>query len=556
MSVSWGTTYYVDYVGGANTNAGTSTALAWKTCPGDSAASGVAAATMLKAGDSLVFKGGVVYTGTVKIRTSGTAGASIVYDGNSSGTFGTGKAIIGGQNLRYHGFEGAIVSYVIVQNFEIKDMKYNATASWASGAGLSIDDASYVTISGCSIHEMGYWNNDGSIWPAGSGVCMLRPTNCLITGCEITKTGLAGISLNGAVNCIISKNNIHDYLTWGVDLGGSFRVATGNNVCDNTIHDLWQYDAGYYGAAGDPPHTDYVFIRMGDGFHPVKNTVERNLFYNNCTFTNFGGTAMVFLSYADSSTIRNNIFINPHEYCAAYFGWTSAGTKFYNNTIYAPRTGGLRLETNGNNDIRNNIIVGASELIDYAGAVDLQNLICDYNCYYSANTARYVVQITPYTAHTFAAWQAMGYCPHGKVAAAISDMQFANVTGYPTACQTMDLHLTANSLAINAGATLTTGCLNDKDFVARPQQGIWDIGAYEYKASTVVSQPMVQRSIQEHDQPVSISKNELAKQIIKNGSSLVDLSGKATGLQEVRNHGMYFLFNGKTQETRKIIVVR
>ena len=45
---------------------------------------------------------------------------------------------------------------------------------------------------------------------------------------------------------------------------------------------------------------------------------------------------MVFLSYADSTVVRNNIFINPHGYYATRFSWTSTGTKFYNNTIYAP----------------------------------------------------------------------------------------------------------------------------------------------------------------------------------------------------------------------------
>jgi len=60
----------------------------------------------------------------------------------------------------------------------------------------------------CFFHDIGYWNNDGSIIPAGSGICMVRPKNCLITRCEITKTGLGGIQLDGPANCTISHNNV------------------------------------------------------------------------------------------------------------------------------------------------------------------------------------------------------------------------------------------------------------------------------------------------------------------------------------------------------------
>jgi hypothetical protein len=489
-SLSWAATYYVDFSNGLNSNNGNSTASAWKNCPGDSLATGVSAGTQIKAGDIILFKGGVVYKGQITVRWSGSASAQITYDGNSAGTWGTGKALIDGENLRSYGFSATTgtTSYVTIKNFEIQNMKYTGVP-WQGGAAIKIDDASYVTIANCYLHDVGYWKNDGSIIPAGNGVHMLRPQNCAITGCEITRTGLAGIEVDGSVNCTFSHNNIHDYITWGIDIGGDFNLCTGNDLCDNTIHDLYQFDAGYWGIPNDPniPHTDYIFIRQGGSTsqHPVKNVVERNLFYNNQTFDEFGGTAMLFLSYADSTLVRNNVFINPHGYYATRFSWTSSGTKFYNNTIYAPNqitggggVGGVFLETNGNTDIRNNIMVTYQSSIAYTGVADESGLKSDYNLYYNLTSGQDFVRITPARYATFAQWQTYGYDTHSIHVASPGDIKFANVAGYPTACQTMDLSVLSTSPAVNVGTALA-GFANDMNSVVRPQGSAWDIGAYE-----------------------------------------------------------------------------
>ena len=503
FSLTWASTYYVDFVNGSNTNTGKSQASAWKNCPGDSVATLVAAQTLLCAGDTVVFKGGVVYKGQTCVKWSGAGdNKRIVYDGNTAGTWGTGKAIVDGETIRSYGFcvTTGTTNYVTIKNFEIMNMKYTGVP-WQGGAAIKIDDASYVTIANCYLHDVGYWKNDGSIIPAGNGVHMLRPKNCLITGCEITKTGLAGIEVDGSVNCTFSRNNIHDYITWGIDIGGDFNLCTGNIVCDDTVHDLYQYDAGYWGIPNDPniPHTDYIFLRQGGGQRPVNNIIERNLFYNNQVFHEFGGTAIVFLSYADNTIIRNNVFINPHGYYATRFSWTSSGTKFYNNTIYAPNavsgsTGvaGVFLETNGNTDIRNNIIVTYQSSIAYTAVTDETGLISDYNLFYNATSAQDFVRISPARYATFAQWKTFGYDAHSVKAAAVSDVKFVNVAGYPTACQTMDLTILPTSPAVNAGTTLP-GFSNDINFTVRPQGTAWDIGACEVSVpinkSTLVLSP-------------------------------------------------------------------
>jgi len=89
-------TYYVDFDGGADAGGGTAPDRAWKHSPGDPAAEGNAKTAALKAGDAVVFKGGVVYRGQVKVAWSGAEGKPITFDGNTAGTFGEGRAVIDG----------------------------------------------------------------------------------------------------------------------------------------------------------------------------------------------------------------------------------------------------------------------------------------------------------------------------------------------------------------------------------------------------------------------------------------------------------------------------
>jgi len=138
----------------------------------------------------------------------------------------------------------------------------------------------------------------------------------------------------------------------------------------------------------------------------------------------------------------------PHGYYAAAVSWTSSGTKFYNNTIYAPTavTGsngvaGVFLESNGYTDIRNNIIVTYQSSIAYTAVIDETGLISDYNLYYNATSGQDFVRITPARYATFAQWQTYGYDTHSLHVASVAAVKFANVAGYPTACQTMDLSI-------------------------------------------------------------------------------------------------------------------
>jgi parallel beta-helix repeat protein len=89
-------TYYADFDAGSDGSAGTSPEQPFKHCPGDLQAADRAKATALKPGDTVVFKGGAYYRGTVTLAWNGEAGKPITLDGNSAGKFGQGRAILDG----------------------------------------------------------------------------------------------------------------------------------------------------------------------------------------------------------------------------------------------------------------------------------------------------------------------------------------------------------------------------------------------------------------------------------------------------------------------------
>ncbi len=91
-----GATYYVDFAAGADENDGQSPQKALKHCPGDPGATGNAKNLALQPGDKVIFKGGVTYAGAVEVRSSGAEDNPVVFDGNTEGTFGEGRAIIDG----------------------------------------------------------------------------------------------------------------------------------------------------------------------------------------------------------------------------------------------------------------------------------------------------------------------------------------------------------------------------------------------------------------------------------------------------------------------------
>jgi parallel beta-helix repeat protein len=95
VSAGRAATYYVDFQAGNDHNNGSSESTPWQRAPGDSMATGKPKSTVLTGGDSVLFKGGIAYKGSLDLGFSGTPGAHIIYRGDG---WGADKAILEGSN--------------------------------------------------------------------------------------------------------------------------------------------------------------------------------------------------------------------------------------------------------------------------------------------------------------------------------------------------------------------------------------------------------------------------------------------------------------------------
>ncbi|THB72923.1 MAG: right-handed parallel beta-helix repeat-containing protein [Desulfobacteraceae bacterium] len=89
-------TFFVDFDSGSDLNTGLGQATAWKHAPGDVNAVGTPAGTALLPGDQVLFKGGVIYRGSITIPASGSPDLPLVYKGDG---WGEEKAVIDGGDL-------------------------------------------------------------------------------------------------------------------------------------------------------------------------------------------------------------------------------------------------------------------------------------------------------------------------------------------------------------------------------------------------------------------------------------------------------------------------
>jgi len=100
--------YFVDFNEGKDTNSGLTKDLPWKHAPGDQNANANPKNITLQPGDSVIFKGGIKYFGSIQLRDSGTIKNPITYSGSSWGadhaTISGGKTI----NTSFHDCSSAV----------------------------------------------------------------------------------------------------------------------------------------------------------------------------------------------------------------------------------------------------------------------------------------------------------------------------------------------------------------------------------------------------------------------------------------------------------------
>ena len=359
LAVNAGNVYYVDFFGGVDTQAG-SVSAPWQHCPGDVYTNVYHA---LNPGDTVIFKGGVFYTNSITNWWSGTPGNPITYDGNSAGTFGTGAAILDGQNqptpaaqtiIFCQGRQFITWTNLVIQNSGGVPDALNNTNAYSyppntlpvsTGHGAEIMDSSNIIIANCVFQRMSYWSNslpnNPDVLQSGYGILAISDRDCLFISNAFTKINWIAVDITAAAwpaqtlvssNITVSGCDFSHYLVWGISISpsGNNAVLSGITVSNCAIHDYPEMWAGNWtggGGSSGAPHCDGIVggisTAFTNGVCTNINIVANNFYWNA---TNGGGTAYVALFYGGGNwNIWNNVFRG---------GWNAEGCIYYQDASF------------------------------------------------------------------------------------------------------------------------------------------------------------------------------------------------------------------------------
>jgi hypothetical protein len=555
--------YFVDYVGGVDSNNGTSTSTAWKHCPGDPTAAGTPNSTTLAPGDTVFFKGGVNYVLSVinpnpaqlgvsiqppiagiRVNWSGTPGNPITYDGNSAGTWGTGKAVLTDNystNNICAFYTNGNMANVVFTTFTFGPIggginlpaDPNGTAYAPNGLpakpGGGIASGGFmsnVLISGCDFANMGYygWTYPlGSASLSGGGVSCQGCNGLTITNCTLTRmrdamyfnnpSQIANLTIAGCTFSLIEE--------WCITMNTGTNAYLSNVMIFNCLFTNVDQSYPAWNAYGGAPHRDTIFCFGAEGCSG-NCSLDRSVTDTNvCIFDNTfvdnlgypGGSAVVWFQDNASVNIYNNLFIGTQQANGAVqLTGPSTNTLWraglYNNTFYisdfqvcltisANPANNFQWAVNPANHsqmvtVENNIVYEYSGATAYGNAFDYtigtstttltNNVKMDFNMYRTGQF--YLNQMV------YGYWQMLlGYMFPADAHTAGWDAN--SLTGNPLFINPAggDLHLATNSPAIGVGVNLTSlnlpGLSTDKDGNQRPATGPWTLGAYHLPGTGV-----------------------------------------------------------------------
>jgi hypothetical protein len=457
-TLSFATIYYVSASIGSDSNPGTMAApfLTVQKC-----------LNKVLAGDTCFIRAGT-YNESLIIKTSGVKGALIIIK-------------------NYNG------ELAIINSGSSMSLKTNGKQSWYVIDGLrfistiSGGDGTYtIDLSSVGLSNGWPWSN-----AIGVGNSNITLQNCYVQGAM----NLYG-SNNTVQNCEFNGRNmlpdaIHSYLA----------ASTHTLIKNNTIHDylfraVWiMSNADSAWVVGNNVYNTGHGIDIDGAARPVRYChILHNIVTNSgggSSHTNYG--CALFLEDAFNAVVDGNLLYNSSAGDGIYvinYGVTSGNPPWHTDGNIEYRTQDLNMV------ISNNVIYGNGDAAIQASSVSgimlYNNTISgkiNMNCETGVTiySQRWVVKNNIFTGSNGSAWYAQNAVSFST--STFSNNLYWNVTAAsgdtslsadPKFVSTSDFHLQASSPAINAGYNLNSIVPVDFEGVPRPQDTIYDIGAFEY----------------------------------------------------------------------------
>jgi len=414
---SSGATFYADPVNGSTSGDGSS-ARPWRTI--QEVVSAGHLGTRVRAGDRILLRTG--YHGELTI-TGGSYGVPITIAADSGHTPRLRRVQIGGAN----GFliRGLSISPAHAPTYA-KTTLVNVQAS-----------SSNVTIENCQLFSVA----NASTWTADDWI-NLASSGAQVSGTRVTLRGNTvrnvrfGISVDGD-NALIDKNTVDGFSADGLRGLGDFGTFQYNTVKNC-------YVDGDLDSNHDDGFQSWSVGASGVGTGEVRGVVLRgNTFINTENPSQPLRASMQAIGCFDGFfvdwVVENNVVVTNHWHGISLYGVRNS--RIVNNTVIdndstSPGPPWIMVNAHKDGTASSNVVVRNNLATDYSIAGT--NITQDHN-----------VELTTLTSY------------------------FVNPA-------TFDLHLRSGSPAINAGsAELAPG--TDRDGVARPQGGAFDLGAYEFR---------------------------------------------------------------------------
>lgn len=243
-----GTSYYVDAELGDDANNGTSTKTPWKSLEKVNSST-------FQPGDQILFKTGSIFSGQLKLTSSGSSENPIIVS-----SYGTGnKPIINGDGVLSGAVELYNVQYIEVSNLEVT----NNASNQGDRAGIMIQNVdqgtlNHIYISNCYVHDVkGSFGGGQSNFKANGGIITkitgsTTPSNW--NDLQITNNQISNVVRQGIYMHTVWSNRYN--ISEGIgDLYMSTNVVISNNRLDTTGGD------GIVIIACDGAMTEYNVVR-------------------------------------------------------------------------------------------------------------------------------------------------------------------------------------------------------------------------------------------------------------------------------------------------------
>ncbi len=473
---------YISQGGGGD---GSSTSSRLSAAQFNNAANWGAGAGKISSGDTASLGGNI--TTPLVIQASGTSGNIITVLFESGATMSKG-------HWNQNGANGDSAIYANGKNFVTIDLGSNGVIECTSnGTGLTTSlDCTGIVVVGCSnitirngtIHrfyvrtqgaEQNYFGGSINFDDSGGSTNLLidnvtmanagtlvnltyrSTTNFEMRNCRLSSSGICVNLGSAGVGATSSGLYLHGN-TYSMDLSWT---GSGGLVHKDLIHAFAYADgSSMYGLVIDGETCTGDMGTDSTGFCYIEGYVYGGKIINS-TFipdnANFTGNGTVALKGCQDMLVANNFFK----------GTANSGTAFGTTDFGALGTG---------NRFINNISIDFGNLIYDNGRSLVES---DHNIFIHGDNSGFSGKdlsnaFSPF--NNFAQWQALGYDANSVC---------VTIAAYPTGSPILDGNFVptgADTVARNAGKSLSADFTTSKSGVARPQQGFWDIGPNEYDA--------------------------------------------------------------------------